>query len=114
MSLPRDPFDLIETGNNMDNIIPFLAPNKINHMIDTALSHQQLTPQKKPAFLMRKTWWSGGLATAACALLLLSFMPSPNVLPTGAPNKVAQQTASTADDINEFSELVMLDTWERY
>lgn len=112
MSLPRDPFDLIETGKSMDNIIPFLAPNKINHMIDTALSHQQLTPQKKPAFLMRKTWWSGGLATAACAILLLSFMPSTNLftLETATP----QQTASTADDINEFSELVMLDTWERY
>ena len=112
MSLPRDPFDLIETGNNMDNIIPFLAPNKINQMVDNALLHQQLTPTRKPILLSKKTWWTSGISVAACIILLLTIL-SPNAITPISSEKTIVSTANE-DDLNEFSELVMLETWERY
>jgi len=108
MSSLHDPFDLIKADKDMDNISPFLAQNKIDQMVNTALAHPQLAPRKTGA--TRKTLWSGGLATAACLILLLTFFsPSQISIPQ---NTIAAQMQG--DDLNEFSELVMLDTWESY
>lgn len=109
MSSLHDPFDLIKTDKDMDNIVPFLAPNKINQMVDIALARPQLSPRKPwAAMLSHKSVWSGGLATAACIALLLTFFSPAQI---AAP----QNTSQTAyEDISEFSELVMLDTLDRY
>lgn len=111
MSSLHDPFDLIkQDGPDMDNVIPFLSNGKIDQMINTALAHQQLAPKRKGIFSSRRVWWSGGMATAACILLLVFFAPTQVLQP--APSQVAIQIS--ADDIGEFSELVMLDTLDTY
>lgn len=113
MSSLNDPFDLIETDKGMDNVIPFLAPNKINAMIDTALSHQQHPAKKKP---WAKIVWSSGMATAASVMLLLAFFsPAQQPQIPSADSPIHQATMQIDDDdAIEFSELVMLETWETY
>lgn len=113
MSSLHDPFDLIKTGEEMDNIVPFLAPNKVDQMINAALAQPQLTP-KKAAPLSK--WKYGGLAIAASLALFMVFL-SPAETPVMNAENVSipsiSQTAS-AEDINEFGELVMLENWERF
>lgn len=112
MSSLNDPFDLIEKDKDMDNVIPFLAPNKINAMVDKALSHQQLPAKKKP---WAKIVWSSSMATAASVMLLLTILSPAQTPQTSSPITASQLTMQINDeDANEFSELVMLETWERY
>ncbi|HAJ90391.1 MAG TPA: hypothetical protein DCM27_05180 [Rhodospirillaceae bacterium] len=113
MSLPHDPlknpFDLIKTGQEMDNIVPFLAPNKVNQMIDAALAQPQYGA-RKPVQLT--SWKYGGLAIAASLALFMVFLsPAQTPLLDGQPVAAAQMSA---DDIGEFGELVMLENWERF
>jgi hypothetical protein len=119
MSSLHDPFDLIKTDKNMDNVIPLLPTAKINQMIEKALACQQVSPlQKKPIFLSHKSWWSGGAAaTAACLLLFMSLSTAPQQaqLPIQvAPHTVTLSQTDQTDDMSEFSELVMLETLEKY
>jgi len=101
-------------GQPMDNVIPFLAPQKVDRMIDVALA----TSQVKTAETKKYTSWKiGGVAMAASLVaslaLFLSFIPSLSpsmnepVLSTAA-QKIA------AEDVNDFQEMVMLETLERY
>lgn len=109
MSSLHDPFDLIRTGQDMDNVVPFLAPSKVSSMIDAALAEPQLAPQKPATFGF---WKYGGVAVAACLALFMVFLtPAPQTKVESNTSTVAQ--AST-EDVNEFTELVMLETWERY
>lgn len=113
MSSLHDPFDLIKTGQEMDNIVPFLAPNKVNQMIDAALAQPQLSA-KKPAPLTK--WKYGGLVIAASLALFMVFL-SPAETPVMNAENVTVSSISqkpSAEDINEFSELVMLENWERF
>lgn len=115
MSSPRDrlnnPFDLIKTGQEMDNIVPFLAPSKINQMIDVAMARPQFAAQK-PAKL--KSWKYGGLAIAACMALFMVFL-SPVETPTiNGENPSLSQASASTEDVGEFGELVMLENWERF
>jgi len=110
MSSLHDPFDLIETGQKMDNVVPFLAPNKLNQMIDNALVHPQ-KPVKKIA--TSKFWRFSGVGIAACLALFMVFL-TPESQPV--TQKIEQKAISTAatEDVGEFGELVMLDTLDRY
>ncbi len=109
MSSLHDPFDLIKTGQDMDNVVPFLAPSKVNQMIDAALAQPQFAPKKAAPLGF---WKYGGVAVAACLALFMVFLtPAPTTNVESNTSTVAQ--AST-EDVNEFTELVMLETWERY
>jgi hypothetical protein len=77
MSSLHDPFELIKTGQEMDNVVPFLAPNKVNQMISAALAQPQMAAQK-PALT---SWKYGGLAIAASLALFMVFL-SPAQTPT--------------------------------
>lgn len=108
MSLLHDPFDLTKTGHDMDNIKPFIAQNKIDAMIDVALSRDQY-PAQKPKHV--SIWKFSGLAAVACMALFMVFLsPTTPVLKQDAMS-VAQINPYEAE---EFNELVMLETWERY
>lgn len=109
MSLLHDPFDLIKTGKEMDNIKPFIAQNKIDAMVGIALAHPQLKTQRPKHIPL---WKFSGLAAIACMVLFMVFVspPSSPLLPQDHMN-ISQ---ISADEAAEFSELVMLDTWERY
>jgi hypothetical protein len=109
MSLLHDPFDLTKTGQDMDNVRPFIAQNKIDAMVDVALSRPQY-PAQKPKQL--SIWKFSGLAAVACMALFMVFL-SPNSA------TVFKQDEMSISQINpyeaeEFSELVMLETWDRY
>lgn len=113
MSSPQDPlnnpFDLITTGQEMDNVVPFLAPNKVNQMIDAALAQPQLAA-KKPTLT---SWKYGGLAIAASLALFMVFL-SPSEAPSIDGEISAHTQVSSTEDISEFGELVMLENWERF
>ena len=110
MSSLHDPFDLIETGQKMDNLVPFLPANKVSLMVDKALAHPQISVRKTET---SKYWRFGGLAIAACLALFMVFL-TPESLPV--THKIDQKSISAAvtEDVGEFGELVMLDTLERY
>jgi hypothetical protein len=113
MSLLHDPFDLIKTGQDMDNVKPFIAQNKVDAMIDIALAQRQYTAQKPKHVSI---WKFSGLAAVACMALFMVFLsptPSPSLQQAQiSVSEVSPELAS--DDAGEFTELVMLDTWERY
>lgn len=102
MSSHNDPLNLLQMDKEMDNVIPFLAPNKINQMIDVALARPQLAPQK--TFLTALKIVMGGLAIAASLVLWVSVFAPVMAPPTTVANV----------DLDEFNELAMLDTWDRY
>ncbi len=109
MSLLHDPFDLIKTGQDMDNVKPFIAQNKIDEMVNIALSKPQLKA-KKPT--PTPLWKFSGLAAVACMALFMVFLS-----PASSPSLQQEQenlSQINPDDAGEFTELVMLDTWERY
>ena len=113
MSLLHDPFDLIKTGQDMDNVKPFIAQNKVDEMINIALAQRQYSAQK-PRHV--PIWKFGGLAAVACMALFMVFL-SPNPSPTLQQEQVSVSEIASEqaiDDAGEFTELVMLDTWERY
>ncbi len=114
MSLPhdplKDPFDLIKTGQEMDNIVPFLAPNKVNQMIDIAMARPQFAAQKQAPL---KSWKYGGLAIAASLALFMVFLNPVETTAIDGENQLYTQ-ASRADDIREFGELVILEDMERF
>jgi hypothetical protein len=115
MSSPHDrlnnPFDLIKTGQEMDNIVPFLAPNKVNQMIDAAMVRPQFAAQKSAPL---KSWKYGGLAIAACMALFMVLL-SPSETPTiSGENPSLSQASPSTEDVGEFGELVMLENWERF
>lgn len=111
MSSLHDPFDLIKTGQEMDNVVPFLAPTKVNQMIDAALVQPQLVTKKSPQLTK---WKYGGLAIAASLALFMVFL-SPTETPVIQGEQTAlSQAASSNEDVGEFGELVMLENWERF
>lgn len=113
MSSLQDPFDLITPDNDMENVIPFLPQAKIDHMIEAALRHQQLPAPAMPTIFSNKVWWSGGLATAACVLLLLFVSPI-QVQNLSKGGIYASITNTQADDLGDVNEMVMLDTLDTY
>ena len=110
MSSLHDPFDLLNTGQDMDNIVPFLAPNKVNQMIDNALQHPQVAAPKSAN---TNIWKFSGMAIAACLALFLTVLPEE---PQMAVSLVATPQVSeiSGDDISDINELVMLEMLERY
>jgi hypothetical protein len=55
------------------------------------------------------------MATAASVMLLLTILSPAQTPQTSSPITASQLTMQINDeDANEFSELVMLETWERY
>lgn len=106
----KNPFDLIKTGQEMDNVVPFLAPNKVNQMIDAALAQPQLAVKKQNSVT---AWKFGGLAIAASLAVFMVFLsPAQTPVLNTQPQPVAQ--AATSEDANEFAELVILENWERF
>jgi len=110
MSSLHDPFDLLKTGKLMDNVVPFLAPSKVNLMIDAALAQPQVAAQK-PTRLT--TWKYGGLVIAASLALFMVFL-SPTTSPVVEVGQQTVSQSSSSEDVGEFSELVMLENWERF
>ena len=127
MSLPhdplKDPFDLINIGQEMDNIVPFLAPNKVNHMIESALARQQVAPQRRTSV---STWKFAGMGIAACLAVLMIFaapqQEQMDHMIAGEPAAIVAQEpeftqAVALDDqeaVREFGDFVMLETLEKY
>lgn len=105
------PFDLLDADTN---VTPVLPKNKLDHMIETALTHTQIAaPQaaaKRPATL---GWWSGGLATAACLILLLTLFPVETTTKS-VQNASIRTTATTADDLSDISEIMFYDSLEGF
>lgn len=115
-----DPFDLIDMEAN---VAPILPKNKLDAMVANALTHAQISApaqNRTPTISWTKTgWWSGGLATAACLILLLTIFPKntiqqldhKTVQPTQAIT-VSQNQDSTSLDSDEFeiSEMMFYDT----
>lgn len=129
MSSLHDPFDLIGTGQEMDNVVPFLAPNKVNQMIESALTRQQVAPQAYPrGRLAVGTWKFAGMGIAACLAFLMIFaapqqeqmghmiVGEPAAIVSAVQEPEVMQTASVDDqeDVREFGDFVMLETLERY
>ena len=122
MSSLHDPFDLIETGQDMDNVVPFLAPNKVNQMIETALAKPQLAPRRNSV----TAWKFTGMGLAACLALLMVFGSTQqeqiDQMVAGEPvamivheqEKLQPASAEDSDEAPEVSELVMLETLEPY
>ena len=109
----HDPFDLLTTEKNMENIVPFLAPTKVNQMVDMALALPQI-PGKKLAKQHDRTlfWKISGAGMAACLALFITLFSS---APVPVMESSHIETAHIAsEDINEFNELVILDTLEKY
>lgn len=111
MSLLHDPFDLIKTGQDMDNIKPFIAQNKIDEMVNIALAQHQL--KVKVPVHHTPLWKFSGLAAVACMVLFMIFIsPAPK---TNSPdNRSATSLSASTNEADEFTELVMLDTLDRY
>lgn len=114
MSSLQDPFDLLKTrnagGQEMENIVPFLAQPYIDKMIENALKYQQV-PAKR--FVSNTVWKFGGVAIAACLALFMVFLTPESQPVTQNMEQVAISNSST-EDVGEFGELVMLDTLESY
>lgn len=108
----HDPFDLLKAGQEMDNVVPFLAPNKVNQMINAALAQSQL-PAKKPVHHLTR-WKYGGLAIAASLAFFMVFLSPVEtpVMESDPPSLRAQ--VSSSEDVSEFGELVILENWERF
>lgn len=120
MSLLHDPFDLLQKGQKMDNVVPFLSHTKIDAMVNVALKSKQM-PAKQKSYLFGGVinWRYGGAAIAACLALLLAVLPStaPQISSTPSSEVIAQNnsgTESVKDMMEEYSELAMLDTLESY
>lgn len=114
MSSLQDPFDLLKTRNagaqEMENIVPFLAQPHIDRMIENALKQQQV-PAKK--FASKPVWKFGGVAIAACLALFMVFL-TPESQPITEKIDQVSSSSIAAEDVGEFSEMVMLDTLEGY
>ncbi|HPQ51094.1 MAG TPA: hypothetical protein PLE43_06710 [Alphaproteobacteria bacterium] len=125
MTLPhtliKDPFDLLETDNN---VVPVLPKNKLATMIDQALTHEQMMrpQQKKTTVTFSKTgWWSGGLATAACLILLLTLFPQNTInqfektATSPTISKQLPQLDIASEEVQfELSEMMFYDTLEGF
>lgn len=114
----KNPFDLLDTDAN---VVPILSKDKLNSMIAEAVTHEQALKPATPKVTWAKTgWWSGGLATAACLILLLTMFPQNTVrqLDQSTPvNTASQSTAATSqtDDTDlEISEMMFYDTLESF
>ena len=127
MSSLQDPFDLIRTGQEMDNVVPFLAPNKVNQMIEAALAKPQLAPQRRNNYA--SGWKFAGMGIAACFALLMVFGGAQQeqmdqMVAIGEPiaivSHVAQQPETTQEEHEDasnelaFGDFVMLETLESY
>lgn len=126
MTSPRnltDPFDLLDTDTK---VAPILPKSKLDGMIDRALTLPQIeAPARRPAPFLegRKGWWSGGLATAACMILLLTLFPlnQTMVKRTLPATHTATATATTGktgsqiqEDATEISNMMIYDSLEGY
>ena len=114
MSSLHDPFDLITTGKDMENIVPFLAPTKVNQMVDMALALPQI-PCKKPAKQQDRAlfWKVSGVGMAACLALFITLFSSDPV-PVMESSHIESAHHLANEDVNEFNELVILDTLDKY
>lgn len=109
----HDPFTLLDTDVK---ISPVLTKSRLDEMIGHALSHEQINKPRfqKSTWLSGKGWWSGGLATAACLILLLSIFPQSPAPNKAQTNALAEQSISTSDDVDEIADMMFLDTIEGY
>lgn len=113
MSSLHDPFDLITTGKDMENIVPFLAPTKVNQMVDMALALPQIPCARQAQQQDRALFWKiSGVGMAACLALFITLFSGTPVPAIDTPHIESSHIAN--EDINEFNELVILDTLEKY
>ncbi|MDY0029390.1 MAG: hypothetical protein RBR86_05560 [Pseudobdellovibrionaceae bacterium] len=116
----NDPFDLIDMESN---VAPILPNNKLDAMVTNALTHAQVSApaqNRPPTISWTKTgWWSGGLATAACLILLVTIFPKStiqqldhNAMQSAQAISVSQIETRSSQDGDEFeiSEMMFYDT----
>jgi len=114
-----DPFELLDTDAK---IVPILPKSRLDAMIDQAVTAKQIeAPQPKASSLIygRKGWWSGGLATAACLILLLTLFPMNQTIVKNAMNPAATSVSAKSEkqiqeDAIEISDMMLYDTLEGY
>lgn len=112
MSSLNDPFDLIKTTHEMDNIVPFLPPQKVHQMVESALLEPQI--QSKPSIYYSTPWKYRGVGIAVCLAVFMLFL-APTYSPPYVPFiQVKNNPDLTADDMTELSELMILENWEEY
>lgn len=109
----NNPFDLLETDAK---IVPILSKSKLDEMIGNALTHEQvMRPQKQSSWFSGKGWWSGGLATAACLILLLTLFPQNTTKQFATPASVKSDQSSTlTDEADDISEMMFYDSLEGF
>ncbi|GEM_PF-1707288 len=113
--LIKDPFDILDMDSK---IVPMMSKDKLSGMIDHALEHEQIVAPvtRRPEIIFSRTgWWSGGLATAACLVLLLTVFPMPQTpiqkvqdTATLTPS-MTTQISGTASSFNEDDDLTVSD-----
>ncbi len=114
-----DPFELLETDAK---VVPILPKSRLDAMIDHAVTAKQIeAPQPKASSLIygRKGWWSGGLATAACLILLLTLFPMNQTVVKNVIQPAHMTASSTSEkqiqeDAIEISDMMLYDTLEGY
>ncbi len=120
--LIKDPFDILDMDSK---IVPMMSKDKLSGMIDHALKHEQIIApvRNQPRVSFSKTgWWSGGLATAACLILLLTLFPIPKTpvhqtQDTATPLVSAHvPTSTTSDDDDAFTvgDIMLYDTLDSF
>ncbi|HNQ91864.1 MAG TPA: hypothetical protein PKI93_02925 [Alphaproteobacteria bacterium] len=109
----NDPFDLLDTDAK---VVPILSKTRLDEMIDQALTREQVMhPQRQSSWMSGKVWWSGGLATAACLILLLTLFPQNTVKQFATPVSIqTEQASSFSDDANDISEMMFYDSLEGF
>ena len=112
MSSLKDPFDLIKTNHEMDNIVPFLPPQKVHQMVESALRVPQVLT--KPSIYYSTPWKYRGVGIAVCLAVFMLFL-APTYSPPYVPFiQVKNNPDLTTDDMRELSELMILENWEEY
>lgn len=115
-----DPFELLDTDAK---IVPILPKSRLDDMIARAATAKQIeAPRAKPSSLIygRKGWWSGGLATAACLILLLTLFPMNQTVVKNVIQPAHMTAASSTpekqiqDGAVEISDMMLYDTLEGY
>lgn len=118
MSSLHDPFDLLDT-EKMDNIVPFLPTNRINSMIDQAVTYPQLhqfarkgVSQHTPA--VKRPWQIAGVGMAACLALFLTLFSGtdiPSFDGTIGPHQEIQHVIHpVSDDMTDLNDMMIMDT----
>ncbi|MCB1558315.1 MAG: hypothetical protein KDJ50_05260 [Alphaproteobacteria bacterium] len=106
----KDPFDLLDKTTN---VVPVLSKGALESMITKALEHEQIAPpadKRNASFTFNASWsqkvgWlSGGIALAACLILMLAILPN-----LSTPLQPLQNTGTTLAQVEKPIAVAQID-----